>query len=738
MSIFKIKKIISFSLLMLFLISLVFPFFASAEIVCGPGSESGEPCSQSEPVITFGSNKLYVQLDYEAGVSANSAMVNVYYHRQNDEQDREISVLIIKSGETTPVGTPRTITLTSQHNSENVTFSNLQEKTRYVVRAVVQIGGDTKIATNTFYTKAAAATANLGVDVIISPLSSTTAEATVKVSNIPSGVNNVKIKIIDRQLGSAGEIIAEYNSPVISGRAEKKFNSAIDNLKVNNQYLAVAESGTLYYGEKLFTTSVATLILTGTAKSPISIGEFSKITVTTSDKQAGVVINFTNPDNGSLDKTTCTTVTGGSCDISFSASEEKMFAIGFNAPHTNYKVGALTINVVKSAAKTETDYYLLAPIPGLGECTPDPVTGKEVCKVDTTKGFGSYLNMMIQITIGIAAVLAMIMIVMGGIEYMTSELVSSKESGKKKVTNAVLGLLLALGAFAILNTINPDLLNIGLSNLPVATIIIPDDDMPQTAINGKFCTNTAGANGGYEADADWATIAGNEAQLSPGISVKASSGNTDCKKVGEQGCTSIRGLVPNFVNSIKTNCPSCDVIILTAGTECWLHGGSKQSTNHHPNSGAVDLSMTPSLGKFFTDKDNFIKADGKSYTKNGLTCKAEINSNGDHWHCDGGGAGTSVLNLESFISISVSKTTPPLLPKVFLNFNIDPFYPKREHKFTISSFPSVGSPIRGTIDNTTKKADITNDVSKLVSGNTYKINVTSAGINIGTQDLIWQ
>lgn len=98
-------------------------------------------------------------------------------------------------------------------------------------------------------------------------------------------------------------------------------------------------------------------------------------------------------------------------------------------------------------------YQLLAPI----------ITGSDT---DITNfnpadknALGGYLNTMLRIFIGICAVLAMGMIVLGGLEYMTSELGSSKESGKKKITGALLGLVLALGSYALLNTINPDLLN---------------------------------------------------------------------------------------------------------------------------------------------------------------------------------------------------------------------------------------------------------------------------------------
>jgi len=107
---------------------------------------------------------------------------------------------------------------------------------------------------------------------------------------------------------------------------------------------------------------------------------------------------------------------------------------------------------------TDTTYTPLAPLPGLGTIDTAPSTSNP-CP------FGNYLNIMIKIIIGVAAVLAMVMIVMGGIEYMTSDLVSSKEAGKETIRNAILGLLIALGAYLILNTINPQLLSVCLDKL---------------------------------------------------------------------------------------------------------------------------------------------------------------------------------------------------------------------------------------------------------------------------------
>jgi hypothetical protein len=61
------------------------------------------------------------------------------------------------------------------------------------------------------------------------------------------------------------------------------------------------------------------------------------------------------------------------------------------------------------------------------------------------------------------------MMVIGGMEYMTSELVHTKSEAKDRMTHAVLGLIITLGSWALLNTINPDLLNVNV-NLPDANI----------------------------------------------------------------------------------------------------------------------------------------------------------------------------------------------------------------------------------------------------------------------------
>ncbi|MCX6753139.1 MAG: NlpC/P60 family protein [Candidatus Nomurabacteria bacterium] len=159
-----------------------------------------------------------------------------------------------------------------------------------------------------------------------------------------------------------------------------------------------------------------------------------------------------------------------------------------------------------SSVNTNTDYYPLAPLPGVGVvCSNNPDTNDPTNKncIHTQKDestnpcpFGDYLNALIKIFIGICAVLAFIMIVLGGIEYITSELISNKAEGKKRITGAIFGLILALASYALLNTINPAVLQVCLNQLPQATVTIGGDTNTPIASNitgtlpsGIVCTS---------------------------------------------------------------------------------------------------------------------------------------------------------------------------------------------------------------------------------------------------------
>lgn len=124
-------------------------------------------------------------------------------------------------------------------------------------------------------------------------------------------------------------------------------------------------------------------------------------------------------------------------------------------------------------AQDNTEYRLLAPIPGVSTeeggvpCVSKDDDGNIIMDENgntipcaTAK---SYIPGIIVLIIGIAGVLAVIKIIFGGILYMSTDAIGGKSEGKGHITDALWGLLLIVSAWIILNTINPDLVNLNLT-----------------------------------------------------------------------------------------------------------------------------------------------------------------------------------------------------------------------------------------------------------------------------------
>lgn len=110
----------------------------------------------------------------------------------------------------------------------------------------------------------------------------------------------------------------------------------------------------------------------------------------------------------------------------------------------------------KGCVSTDTEYCLLEPI------VINNVAQEKVKIAD-------YVETMFKIGIGLAALFAVFMIILGGFQYMTSESIGGKGDGKEKIEGALWGLALALGSFLILNTINPQLLEFSGGLEPIKT-----------------------------------------------------------------------------------------------------------------------------------------------------------------------------------------------------------------------------------------------------------------------------
>src|SRR3989344_266458 len=105
---------------------------------------------------------------------------------------------------------------------------------------------------------------------------------------------------------------------------------------------------------------------------------------------------------------------------------------------------------IAPVSSQETKYELLEPIP----------------YVETEEGkttASQYLSGIFSFVIGIAGVLAVLMIIYGGIKYMSTDAFTGKDEAKGIIGGAIWGLVLTIGSWLILNTINPDLVNFNLS-----------------------------------------------------------------------------------------------------------------------------------------------------------------------------------------------------------------------------------------------------------------------------------
>ena len=74
--------------------------------------------------------------------------------------------------------------------------------------------------------------------------------------------------------------------------------------------------------------------------------------------------------------------------------------------------------------------------------------------------FSEFINNLYFLSIGLAALLAVIKITIAGVKWMLSDVVTDKSQAKKDIQGSLVGLLVIISAVLVLNIINPKLTNI--------------------------------------------------------------------------------------------------------------------------------------------------------------------------------------------------------------------------------------------------------------------------------------
>lgn len=290
-------------------------------------------------------------------------------------------------------------------------------------------------------------------------------------------------------------------------------------------------------------------------------------------------------------------------------------------------------------AQTANDEYklLVGSLPGIGQ----------------TSNFTEYISQGFILAIAIGAALAFVMITYGGIVYATADAVQNKQNGRKFIEDAVIGLIILIGSFAILNTINPELvdMNIGIKNPDAPKADDPVVVVPGTnGLPGPCPPCSYGPGGilnGYALTMEqWNQ---NESIVktlfeSPG-SVKVN--NPPCTTGLTRGCTNVVGLPESTIASLKFMSNKCTatvkdvpggcLVVITGGTE----GGHE---SHGPGKAAVDISPTVGFNKFLStvNPNAVYPTDGMTVAiPGGGTAHFEVagnkggwnpNASGDHWH----------------------------------------------------------------------------------------------------------
>jgi hypothetical protein len=273
------------------------------------------------------------------------------------------------------------------------------------------------------------------------------------------------------------------------------------------------------------------------------------------------------------------------------------------------------------------DYTMLTPLPISSDCGANSTT----CKTSLS----TYLPGMFKFAIGIAAVMAFVMITFGGIMYMTSDAISGKAQGREYVTNAVYGLLLVIGAWVILNTINPQILKFDL-NLQKPSIQSATPTVTSTSYDSKTVLSAPRPAGsllpGYTLSQT--EVVNNKNMVNDLLGVQpipitVNNNGTPCSSGGVSGCTNIVGEPQVAIIGVKGIAKDCGcALTITGGTE-----GGHQS--HGPGIPAMDLSPTSGISSFLNvntaNLSNLQVLPSKTLT-NGTVATFMWETNPPHWH----------------------------------------------------------------------------------------------------------
>lgn len=327
-------------------------------------------------------------------------------------------------------------------------------------------------------------------------------------------------------------------------------------------------------------------------------------------------------------------------------------------------------------------------------------------------GLEEYLISVFKLAIALAGVLAVVMIVVCGIKLMGDPSPSGKSEAKGCIQNAIFGLILAIGSWALLYTINPALVSTQFfANTSKSSVAPPPTPgtvtaPPPTTSVGQFFFGYKDAKGNTLNNGPFTTLAGCAAarkamieenaktglppNVLPGTQgecqqvVPATSGaeqtaramfaadniyanRAACRPEQPSGCTNLANMGGGIVSLIKTieltlsnpsTCTQSSAAIKEGPCTIVITGGSETGGHrtHGPGKDVADLRSTKIL-------NDFLWANATKKAASFTPTRLEWNNywftwEGNHWHVCGGNQSSWYCNNKNSAGKALTCTAP--------------------------------------------------------------------------------
>lgn len=237
-----------------------------------------------------------------------------------------------------------------------------------------------------------------------------------------------------------------------------------------------------------------------------------------------------------------------------------------------YSLIALAMVSVSNISHAQT-YTLLEPLPSVEE------PGKTIPEIT----INNYITYVFKFAIALAVLLATIMIIIGGFEYMLSESPFGKGNGKTRIQNAAWGLLAAFASYLILQTIDPRLVQINTSIPPICPDALTTDPNTKNSICSKILTDNFASQLTEDlkklSRENLATVSDLQKKIDGRQKIIA---ELDLKNSGKEGLTHEERIeLEKLKQENKTDISTQIQTIITASAQGYFRGA--MNTLHSPN-----------------------------------------------------------------------------------------------------------------------------------------------------------